>query len=58
MSLATLLMAIWFGLYALFTITNVMVENQKFIMGILAALVCILLLVGDRIAWRKSPPPA
>ncbi len=48
-------LAIWFGLYAIFNLTNVVVEQQKFIMGILAAIVCILLFVGDR-SWRRSPP--
>ncbi len=49
MTLGTLALAIWFLMYAIVTLTNVVVENQKFIMGILAAIVAICLFFGDRI---------
>ncbi len=48
-------LAIWFGLYALFALTNVAVKQGEVIMGVLAAIVCVLLFVGDR-SWRRSPP--
>lgn len=55
MTLWQIALALWMGMYALFTLTNVAVENGKFIMGVLAVIVCICLLLGNR-TWRGSNP--
>lgn len=48
-------LAVWFLLYGILSITNIVVENQRFIMGITAIIVALLIFFEGRFYSRPSP---
>lgn len=50
MKLWFIALLIWFGLYALLALTNVKFAEETIVMGILAAIVCILGFFDRRIS--------